>query len=27
VLNVEYISRPGDVQAPRSFILQLQLKF
>jgi len=27
VLNTEYVSRPGDVQPPRSFILQLQLKF
>jgi iron complex outermembrane receptor protein len=27
VFNTEYVSRPGDVQAPRSFILQLQLKF
>lgn len=27
MLNTEYVSRPGDVQAPRSFILQLQLKF
>ena len=27
ILNNEYISRPGDVQPPRSFILQLQVKF
>lgn len=27
VLNSEYVSRPGDVQPPRSFILQLQMKF
>lgn len=27
LLNTEYVSRPGDVQPPRSFILQLQLKF
>ena len=27
VFNTEYISRPGDIQPPRSFILQLQLKF
>lgn len=27
LLNTEYVSRPGDVQAPRNFILQLQLKF
>ncbi|NRA13748.1 MAG: TonB-dependent receptor, partial [Crocinitomicaceae bacterium] len=27
LLNTEYVSRPGDVQAPRSFILQLQMKF
>jgi iron complex outermembrane receptor protein len=26
-LNEEYTSRPGDVQAPRNFILQLQMKF
>ncbi len=26
-LNEEYSSRPGDVQAPRNFILQLQMKF
>ena len=24
-LNTEYVSRPGDVQPPRSFIVQLQL--
>ena len=23
-LNTEYVSRPGDVQPPRSFIVQLQ---
>lgn len=27
VFNREYSSRPGDVQAPRNFILQLQMKF
>jgi iron complex outermembrane receptor protein len=27
LLNKEYVTRPGDVQAPRTFILQLQLKF
>lgn len=27
VLNAEYSSRPGDIQAPRNFILQLQMKF
>ncbi|OFZ10458.1 MAG: hypothetical protein A3D92_11700 [Bacteroidetes bacterium RIFCSPHIGHO2_02_FULL_44_7] len=27
LLNVEYVSRPGDVQAPRSYVVQLQLKF
>lgn len=27
LFNEEYSSRPGDVQAPRTFILQLQLKF
>ena len=27
VLNEEYTTRPGDVQAPRNFILQLQMKF
>lgn len=26
-LNEEYSSRPGDIQAPRNFILQLQMKF
>ncbi len=26
-LNTEYMGRPGDIQAPRSFILQVQLKF
>jgi len=26
-LNEEYTTRPGDVQAPRNFILQLQMKF
>ncbi len=27
LLNAEYVTRPGDIQAPRSFILQLQMKF
>lgn len=27
VLNAEYTSRPGDVQAPRTFLVQLQMKF
>ncbi len=27
IFNREYTSRPGDVQPPRSFILQLQVKF
>ncbi len=27
VLNAEYSSRPADIQAPRNFILQLQMKF
>jgi iron complex outermembrane receptor protein len=27
VLNQEYVARPGDVRAPRSFMLQLQMKF
>ena len=27
ILNAEYVTRPGDIQAPRSFILQLQMKF
>ncbi|MCO4814616.1 MAG: TonB-dependent receptor [Flavobacteriales bacterium] len=27
VLNSEYVTRPGDVRAPRTFILQLQVKF
>lgn len=26
LLNAEYVARPGDVQPPRNFILQLQLK-
>ena len=24
VFNAEYVSRPGDIQAPRNFIIQLQ---
>ena len=27
MLNTEYSSRPGDVQAPRNFIVQIQMKF
>lgn len=27
LLNNEYVSRPGDVQPPRTYLLQLQLKF
>lgn len=27
LLNAEYTSRPGDVQPPRNFILQVQMKF
>ncbi len=27
ILNTEYVTRPGDVRAPRSFVLQLQIKF
>ena len=27
VFNREYVTRPGDVQAPRNFVLQLQMKF
>ncbi len=27
ILNAEYVTRPGDIQPPRSFILQLQMKF
>jgi iron complex outermembrane receptor protein len=27
VLNAEYTSRPGDIQPPRNFLLQLQMKF
>lgn len=27
ILNTEYSSRPGDIQAPRSIMLQLQMKF
>lgn len=27
LLNAEYVTRPGDIQAPRTFIVQLQMKF
>ncbi|MDX1650977.1 MAG: TonB-dependent receptor [Brumimicrobium sp.] len=27
VFNREYMTRPGDIQAPRQFILQIQIKF
>lgn len=27
ILNTEYMTRPGDIQAPRSFMLQVQAKF
>ena len=27
VFNAEYTSRPGDIQAPRNFLVQLQMKF
>ena len=27
IFNTEYSSRPGDIQAPRNFMLQLQMKF
>jgi iron complex outermembrane receptor protein len=27
IFNAEYSSRPGDIQAPRNFMLQLQIKF
>lgn len=27
VLNAEYSTRPGDIQAPRNFLVQLQMKF
>lgn len=27
IWNAEYVTRPGDIQAPRSFIVQLQMKF
>lgn len=27
IANLEYATRPGDIQAPRNFILQLQAKF
>jgi iron complex outermembrane receptor protein len=27
ILNTEYSSRPGDIQAPRNFMAQLQMKF
>jgi len=26
-LNAEYATRPGDIQAPRNFIVQIQAKF
>jgi iron complex outermembrane receptor protein len=27
LLNAEYTSRPGDIQPPRSFVAQVQMKF
>jgi iron complex outermembrane receptor protein len=27
LFNVEYSSRPGDIQAPRNFLVQVQMKF
>ena len=27
ILNAEYTSRPGDIQSPRSFLMQVQMKF
>jgi iron complex outermembrane receptor protein len=27
LFNTEYSTRPGDIQAPRTFIVQLQMKF
>jgi iron complex outermembrane receptor protein len=27
LLNAEYTSRPGDIQPPRSFLMQIQMKF
>ncbi|MBL1281135.1 MAG: TonB-dependent receptor [Fluviicola sp.] len=27
ILNTEYVTRPGDVRAPRAYMLQLQMKF
>ena len=27
VFNAEYSSRPGDIQAPRNFLAQIQMKF
>ena len=27
IFNAEYSSRPGDIQAPRNFMAQLQMKF
>jgi iron complex outermembrane receptor protein len=27
ILNAEYTSRPGDIQPPRSFLMQVQMKF
>lgn len=27
IFNAEYMTRPGDIQAPRSFVLQLQFNF
>lgn len=27
LLNAEYVTRPGDIQPPRTFMVQLQMKF
>jgi iron complex outermembrane receptor protein len=27
ILNAEYSTRPGDIQPPRTFLVQLQMKF
>ena len=27
ILNAEYTTRPGDIQPPRNFMVQIQMKF
>ena len=27
IFNAEYSSRPGDIQPPRNFLMQIQMKF